>query len=444
MTTQTLTLAGEAAPADALVDHLYCAIDGERLGSSWRFRLTGIDAIEIGRGRVDRAVVTGATMRIDRADPWMSSVHARLVRESVYWTVLDAGARNGVLVNGRRIDRVAIGERDVIELGRSFFVLRPQELAGDAEVVQSTIRGGTATVVPGFARRLAELARVAATTTPILVRGATGSGKERIAALVHQASGRPGLLVPVNCGALPPALIESELFGYRKGAFSGATEPRAGLAVTADRGTLFLDEVAELPPAAQVALLRLLEQKEVRAIGATMPAVIDLRVVAATHRDLARAVAAGEFREDLMARLAGFEAEIPALADRIVDFGIILGELVPAGQKLGNAALRALLRHAWPRNIRELVRTLEQATALAAGQPIELDHLPAAVRGGPAREGAPSAAAPPPDDDRRATLVALLEKHRGNVTRIAAEMGRARMQIQRWLKHYELDPQKYR
>jgi DNA-binding NtrC family response regulator len=443
MTTQTLTLAGDRPLAERLVDHLYCAIDGERLGTSWRYRLAGITEIEIGRGKDDRTTTDGTRLRIDRADPWMSSAHARFMREGVYWTVLDAGARNGVLVNGRKIERAVVGDRDVVELGRSFFVLRQEELAGDDVLARETVRGGTVTVVPAFARRLDELARVAATTTPILVRGPTGSGKERIAGLVHTASGRPGLLVPVNCGALPPALIESELFGYRKGAFSGANEPRAGLAITADRGTLFLDEVAELPGTAQVALLRLLEQKEVRPIGATMPTMIDLRVVAATHRDLGRAVAAGEFREDLLARLAGFEAEVPALADRIVDFGIILGELVPAGQKLANAALRAMLRHAWPRNIRELVRTLEQAIALAAGKTLELEHLPAALRGNPAGDPAPAPAAAG-DDARRTELVALLERHRGNVTRIAADMGRARMQIQRWLKHYGLDPQKYR
>jgi DNA-binding NtrC family response regulator len=448
MTTETRSLADDRDPTARTADHLYCIVDGERLGASWRFALTGVDEVEIGRGKDDAVRRSGARLRLDRLDPWMSAVHARLVRDGILWAVEDAGARNGVRVNGHRVGRALVDTRDLIELGRSFFVVHRDEPAAEPVVTRATEPGGTATVVPAFARRLEELGRLALTAAPILLRGATGTGKDRLAALVHARSGRTGALVPINCGALPATLVQSELFGYRKGAFSGATESHAGLAAAADGGTLFLDEVAELSPAAQVALLRLLEQKELRPLGATTASRVDLRVVAATHRDLSRLVATGEFRDDLGARLCGFELVVPGLADRIVDLGIILGEHVPSRIRASNAALRAIARHRWPRNVRELVRALEQAIALANGDTIEHRDLPAVVRGeaGPDDADPPAPAQAPAQDDetRRARLIALLEKHHGNVTRIAAEMGKARIQIQRWLDRYELDAATYR
>lgn len=452
--TETRSLAEDVEDAPRLTDHLYCIADGERLGASWRFAVTGVDEVEIGRGKLDRADRTRARLRIDRADPWMSAVHARLVRDGLMWAVEDGGARNGVRVNGHRIRRQLVAPHDVIELGRSFFVVRCGEPAAEDVLVAATEPGQTVTVLPGLVQRLAQLRRLASTAAPVLIQGPTGSGKERLAELVHAASGRRGPLVAVNCGAIPATLIESELFGYRRGAFSGAVEAHTGLAAAADKGTLFLDEVAELSPSMQVALLRLLEQKEVRQLGATAPIRVDLRVVAATHRDLESLCATGAFRDDLLARLNGFLMRLPGLAERIVDLGIILGEIVPPRVRPSNAALRALATHRWPRNVRELVRAIEQALAFADGDTIGLAALPEWARGKAGEPDGPTAAAPPsaalsailPDDDdeRRARLVELLEKHRGNITRIAAELGRARMQIQRWLGRYGLDAAAFR
>jgi transcriptional regulator of acetoin/glycerol metabolism len=167
---------------------------------------------------------------------------------------------------------------------------------------------------------------------------------------------------------------------------------------------------------------------------------VDLRVVAATHRDLDQMVADGAFREDLLARLAGFELELPPLAGRRVDLGLIIGALLPPGAVLSAAAARALLGHRWPRNVRELVRTLERAVALAAGAEVGAEHLPAEL----AEAAWPAPPAPDDGDDRKAELARLLEKHKGNVTKVAAEMGRVRQQVQRWLKRYGLDPARYR
>ena len=198
---------------------------------------------------------------------------------------------------------------------------------------------------------------------------------------VHLASRRRGALVPVNCGALPAGLVESELFGHKKGAFSGALADAPGLVAASSGGTLFLDEIGDLPLPAQAALLRVLEEHEVRAVGA----------------------------------------------------------MVPPGTVLAAAAARALFAYAWPRNVRELARTLERALALAGGGELGVAHLPDEIA------KAPWSA--PTDDDgdqRRVELIALLEKHRGNISKVAAEMGRVRQQIQRWLKRYGLDPERYR
>jgi DNA-binding NtrC family response regulator len=272
----------------------------------------------------------------------------------------------------------------------------------------------------------------------VLLGGATGTGKERVARAVHDLSGRSGAFIAVNCGALPATLVESELFGHKKGAFSGAVSDSPGLVVASSGGTLFLDEIGDLPPPAQAALLRVLEEHEVRPVGATTVTQVDLRVVAASHRDLDAMSDDDAFREDLLARLAGFQLELPALADRRVDLGTMLAEIAPDA-KFAAAAVRALFAYGWPRNVRELVRALERAAALAGASEITLAHLPEEIA---TAKFTAEPVAPP--DARRDELVALLEKHKGNVTKIAGELGRVRQQVQRWLKRYGLDPELYR
>jgi DNA-binding NtrC family response regulator len=315
-------------------------------------------------------------------------------------------------------------------------MLRQGELAGAAELVAG--KDPMATLDPELAARFDELRRIAQSDVPVLVGGPTGTGKERVAAAIHAMSRRSGSFVPVNCGALPAALVESELFGHKKGAFSGAIADAPGLVVASSGGTLFLDEIGDLPLPAQAALLRVLEEHEVRAVGATAVTRVDLRVVAATHRDLDAMSEAGTFREDLLARLAGFELELPPLAERRVDLGAMLAEITPDAT-FAAATIRALLAYTWPRNVRELVRALERAAALAGNGEITPAHLSDEVA--TAKFTAPPIAAP---DARRDELVALLEKHKGNVSKVAADLGRVRQQVQRWLKRYGLDPERYR
>jgi len=432
--TRTLSIHEEAS-ATARVDHLYLALTaGKPLGGA-RWALDGIDHIEIGRGAIRTATRDGRTLRVDVPDAWMSSAHLRFERERAHWVAVDAGSRNGILVNGARHERTVVMEHDVVEAGRSFFLLRARELAREPALDLSPRPGSLATLDPELAHHFDELLRIAPSGIPVLVGGPTGSGKERVARTLHEASRRGGAFVPVNCGALPAGLVESELFGHKRGAFSGAIADQPGLVMASSGGTLFLDEIGDLPAPAQAALLRVLEEHEVRAVGASGAVAVELRIVAASHRDLDALVDDGAFREDL----AGFEIAMPPLADRKVDLGLMLAELCPATTQLAGVTARAMFAYAWPRNARELVRTLERAVALAGASELTLAHLPEEIA--TARFSAPVA---PIADARRDELIALLEKHQGNVSKVAVDMGRVRQQIQRWLKRYGLDPERYR
>jgi transcriptional regulator with GAF, ATPase, and Fis domain len=302
---------------------------------------------------------------------------------------------------------------------------------------------------PVLAARFAELAVAAASRVPIEIAGETGTGKELAARAVHALSGRSGRFVAVNCAALPASLLEAELFGHRRGAFTGAAEDRAGHIRAADGGTLFLDEIAELAPASQAALLRVLQEREVMPVGGTRAVEIDLRVVAATHRDLDDMVAEGSFRHDLFARLAGFRVTVPPLAARRTDLGVLIGmlhtRLFPAEHPgFDIDAARLLLRYPWPLNVRELEQALATAQVLAGVELVRADHLPDSVRTG-RPPGAPRPVVLSENDQKvRDQVVASLREHQGNVSAVARALDKDRKQIQRWIKRFGLDPSSYR
>jgi two-component system NtrC family response regulator len=216
------------------------------------------------------------------------------------------------------------------------------------------------------------------------VLGETGTGKELVARSVHDHSTRSDMpFVAINCGALPETLIESELFGHRKGAFTGADDHRVGLFEVAHGGTIFLDEIGELPKAMQAKLLRVLESGEIRRVGENKPVMVDVRVVCATHRNLPEMVAAEEFREDLMYRINTFEITLPPLRERIEDVPELAQHLLArhrrgkaAEASLTDDALQALCGHIWPGNVRELANVVEHATILCDSGPIRREHLP--------------------------------------------------------------------
>ncbi|MGZ6142971.1 MAG: sigma 54-interacting transcriptional regulator, partial [Myxococcales bacterium] len=392
---------------------------------------------------------------------FMSGTHARLHREGDRFRLEDAGSTNGTFVNGAQERERALADGDTIEMGHTQLLFRASvPHSGPADLDAATLAPpapGLATLVQPLEIELARLPAIGRSTVPVVIGGETGTGKEMIARALHQLSQRRGAFVAVNCGAIAQTLLESELFGHRKGAFSGATENRPGLVRAADGGTLFLDEIADLPAGSQAALLRVLQESQVLAVGSTEPVHVDVRVLAATHADLEAAVAAGKFRADLFARISGFTVKLPPLRWRREDLGLLVAAFL---RKYGAEkasftceAGRALLRHRWPMNIRELEKAIESAVVLAGGEPIDVQHLPAAVRragsDGPADEPAlrdlvsaeplaPPRPLSPEDARRRDELVTLLREHRGNVAAVARVLGKARMQVHRWVKRYDL------
>jgi two-component system NtrC family response regulator len=229
------------------------------------------------------------------------------------------------------------------------------------------------------------IAKVAPTNSTVLILGETGTGKELVARALHEQSLRAEKpFVPINCGALPETLIESELFGHRKGAFTGADDHRVGLFEVAQGGSIFLDEIGELPKAMQAKLLRVLESGEIRRIGDNTAREIDVRVICATHRNLAEMVEDGDFREDLMYRINTFEIQLPPLRLRLGDIPELANHLYRrfrAGARLSATPLNAeaiemLKSHSWPGNVRELANVIEHATILCDEPPITPEHLP--------------------------------------------------------------------
>jgi anaerobic nitric oxide reductase transcription regulator len=252
---------------------------------------------------------------------------------------------------------------------------------------------------PALRRALADVRLVARTPAPVVLRGESGTGKELFASYLHRESGRRGPFVPVNCAALPEAIVESLLFGHRRGAFSGAVEASAGLVAAADGGTLFLDEIAELPLLVQAKLLRVLQQGTVLAVGEARERRVDVRIVAASHRDLRERVAAGAFREDLYFRLAKFEVAVPALRERGRDVVAIARAYLTDGpdlagrrRALARNAEPVLVRYPWPGNVRELQNVLFRAALRARGGTVTPEDLVAELPGAGAADPVPATA----------------------------------------------------
>ena len=412
-----------------------------------RMSLTDLDEVTLGRDVRRHVARHGRSAALFVPDYEASRKHLSVRRQPAGWEVADLASKNGIAVNGEPARVATLTDGDVIEAGGTLLMFREDGALGDGDDRDLASEPDTPTafrtVSLDLEHRVHQLTRIARAGVAVLVRGETGTGKELIARAVHDVSGRRGAFVPVNCGALPRNLIESELFGHRRGAFSGANEERDGLVRRAHQGTLFLDEIAELPEESQVALLRVLQEGEVRPVGASEAVKVDVRVIAATHQDLLKRIADGRFRQDLYARLSGFEVTLPPLRDRREDLGSLIATLLPrvASQPervtLHRASARLLLRYGWPLNIRELEQALRAAVALAEDGEIRPEHLSEAIS-----HYVPSTLASLRPEDRvlRERVIELLREHGGNVTAVGRAMGKAPIQIRRWCRrlHVEL------
>ena len=292
-------------------------------------------------------------------------------------------------------------------------------------------------------RAVEEVRKVARTKLSVLILGETGTGKELLAREVHRLSERPGPFVPVNVAALTGSLIESELFGHARGAFTGADRDRKGLVEEASGGTLFLDEIGDLALPLQAKLLRVLQEGEIRRVGETRTRPVDVRIVSATHRDLKGMVDGGSFRRDLLYRLAGLEVELPPLRKRARDLRRLVAAAL-GGATLSDEARTAVLGYPWPGNIRELLTALEAGRALAAPSTVvELEHLPPAIRPVPHSGTAPPGAGTYRErvaDAKRRVIAEALEANGGNRTRAARMLGLSRQSLLYEMKVLGLKP----
>jgi transcriptional regulator with PAS, ATPase and Fis domain len=433
------------------------------LGVRWAFPLP---AALVTRERRERLLL-GRAADCDVVLPGAetSRQHAELVRRGPLWVVRDLGSRNGVHVNGRRIEQESLSPGDVLRVGEWIGLVREvAPTSVDDEVPFGELAPGIfgSTVL---ARVLRHAEAAAKSDLRIVVQGETGTGKECVAQAIHGYSGRTGQFVAVNCAALPETLAEGELFGYRKGAFTGADRASAGHLRSAHHGTLLLDEITDLPLTVQAKLLRALEQRAVVPLGESMPVPIDVRIVAATQESLRAAVEQNRFRADLWARLDGLTIVLPPLRERSEDAPGLFAQLLaqgaePRSRPVDTRLVEQLCLYDWPGNVREVAQLARQLAVIRGNEPsLRRSYLPermlhakktetAPQRAQPSGNSAPkvsgaTAGAPTAsitdevevrrEQDLRA-LIQALRLHQGNMALAARELGISRQKAYRRLE----------
>lgn len=357
-----------------------------------------------------------AGLRLD--DATVSRAHVELTPKPFGVAVRDLGSKNGTLVGGVRVQEALIDAETDLALGRTVVRVLVSD-ADEGEAPAQPTFGGLIGSSPAMRRLFGLLTRAAASDATVLLAGETGTGKGEVARALHQASARARApFVTLDCGAIAPQLIESELFGHVRGAFTGAVGERLGLATEAQGGVLFLDEVGELPLELQPRLLRLLETRAVRRVGDQRDRQLDVRVIAASHRSLREEVRAGRFREDLYFRLAVVELTVPPLRERREDTLPLalhfVGQKGLAGFTFAPSLVERFASYGWPGNVRELRNVVERVLAGVGPEPAASEEVPATFKEAKERVV---------DAFTREYLLALLARHDGNISAVAREAG---------------------
>jgi DNA-binding NtrC family response regulator len=422
-----------------------------------RCQLVVIEGPDMGRGAVmDRDVVTvgtDAACDLVLTDERVSRRHLEVRPAGRHFVVRDLASKNGTLYEGSLVTEARVPVGATLKVGRTFLRVHAQPTAVDVAPSQSRRFGELVAESLAMREVFAVLELAAGTDATVLLEGETGTGKELAARAIHDASARrPGPFLAVDCGALPEGLIESELFGHVRGAFTGASSTRAGAFVRARGGTIFLDELAGVPLAVQARLLRVLEERKVRPLGSDDEREVDVRVVAASRRDLAGAVAEGNFRPDLYYRLSVVRVVLPALRARREDIPAIVREVLrrrglDAGDVRGQN-LDRLTGHGWPGNVRELRNVLDRALALSPGARSFADLRIAVEPGGEAASATgPGVRSDLPFAEAKALVLGAFEQRYlrdvlarcdGNISAAARAAGVDRKHLRALLKRHGL------
>ncbi len=420
-----------------------------------RYKLVVVSGPDQG---LEQMLETGTTMvgthpnnEVILADKTVSRYHLELQLRSDGLQIKDLETTNGTKHGGTRLGSILISGAAHLRLGKHTEIdVLPTDETVELPEYQGDRFGEVLGASTAMRKLFGLLSRMAATDATLLIEGETGTGKEAVAEAVHERSLRAnGRLIVVDCGAIPRELIASELFGHVKGAFTGATTDKDGLVLAADGGTLFLDEIGELSLDLQPQLLRVIEKREVRRVGQTHGSRVDMRIIAATNRDLRSLVKQGAFREDLYFRIAVVRVVVPPLRDRIEDLATLAhhfaNQLGRDGFDLPASLIDELRHHDWPGNVRELRNVVERALSLgSSGLPVS-GHAPATASPRPGALGHDDAMLDRPfkqakgeliESFERAYLGHLLGKHGGNISKAAAEAGIDRNYVHRLIKKY--------
>jgi sigma-54 dependent transcriptional regulator, acetoin dehydrogenase operon transcriptional activator AcoR len=423
---------GMSGQTTARLEHTDCETAAET-----QLRFVAIHGKAVGDGLLSDGMVVGrspeCTLQIEAHG--VSREQAQVLRQGPLWVIRDLNSTNGTYVQGRRAHHAPLQAGAIVRIGDGvLLVTRGGSSASEiAELASGLIAG------PEMALFLEPLRRAAPTDLPVVVTGATGTGKERVARAVHQWSGRIGPFHAINCAAIPANMAEAELFGYRKGAFTGASYGHDGHLRSASEGTLFLDEVAELPLEVQAKLLRALEDHTVTPLGESRALPVNFRVICATHSSLNVNVASGRFREDLAARLNGISVDLLPLRERPADMVslfryFLVRETHGYPPAIDGRLVEALCLYAWPQNIRELELLTKRLVALhGAAASLKRAHLPPEIVQAVIEVTHDDAAFSTRDEQDLHRVLLALRDTGGNVKQAAKQAGVSRQRVYRLL-----------